>query len=100
MHPGVIRVTTSPTDRSQAADGPVSIGPLTKSRLSRLNRNGGIMRQARRISISQAAAVGAMSAIFLIAGAAQASDRKGSLTEEFHKVYPLSAQGRIQIENL
>jgi DUF4097 and DUF4098 domain-containing protein YvlB len=58
------------------------------------------MRQARRISISQAAAVGAISAIFLISGAAQASDRKGSLTEEFHKVYPLSALGRIQIENL
>jgi DUF4097 and DUF4098 domain-containing protein YvlB len=29
-----------------------------------------------------------------------ASDRKGAFSEEFHKVYPLSAQGRIEIENI
>jgi DUF4097 and DUF4098 domain-containing protein YvlB len=48
----------------------------------------------------QAVVAGAISAIFLISSAAQGSDRKGSFTEEFHKVYPFSAQGRIQVENL
>lgn len=57
------------------------------------------MTPTRRISISQSVVVAAISAIFLISGAA-GSDRKGTLTEEFHKVYPLSARGRIQIENL
>lgn len=32
--------------------------------------------------------------------AAQASDRTGSLTEEFHKVYPLSPEGRVEIDNI
>jgi DUF4097 and DUF4098 domain-containing protein YvlB len=48
----------------------------------------------------QAVVAGVISAIFLISSAAQGSDRKGSFTEEFHKVYPFSAQGRIQVENL
>jgi DUF4097 and DUF4098 domain-containing protein YvlB len=42
----------------------------------------------------------AISAIVLIASAAQASDRKGTFTEEFHQVYPLSAQGRVEIQNI
>ncbi len=56
----------------------------------------------RRIAISRAVVLAALPALFLISAAAWASDRdrQGPLTEEFHKVYPLSAQGRIQIENL
>ena len=42
----------------------------------------------------------AIPVIFLIYASAQDTDRNGNLTEEFHKVYPLSAQGRIEIENL
>ena len=42
----------------------------------------------------------AIPVIFLIYAAAQDTDRNVNLTEEFHKVYPLSAQGRIEIENL
>ncbi|HTR23380.1 MAG TPA: DUF4097 family beta strand repeat-containing protein [Terriglobales bacterium] len=34
------------------------------------------------------------------AGASDHSDHQGSMTEEFHKVYSLSAQGRIEIENI
>ena len=52
-----------------------------------------------RLAISRALVAGAVSAIVLISGAAQASGQ-GKLTEEFHKVYPFSAQGRIQVENL
>jgi DUF4097 and DUF4098 domain-containing protein YvlB len=43
--------------------------------------------------------VGAI-AIFLISSAVLRADRKGSFTEEFHKVYPLSAQGRVEIDNI
>ncbi|MGA7077313.1 MAG: DUF4097 family beta strand repeat-containing protein [Terriglobales bacterium] len=57
------------------------------------------MTQKRRI-IWQVIPAAAISAVFLISTAAQASDRNGTFTEEFHKVYPLSAQGRIQIDNL
>jgi DUF4097 and DUF4098 domain-containing protein YvlB len=57
------------------------------------------MTQKRRI-IRQVIPAAAISALFLISSAAQASDRTGTFTEEFHKVYPLSAQGRIQIDNL
>ena len=45
----------------------------------------------------------AVVAVSLWAGAALASDHsehQGSMTEEFHKVYPLSAQGRVEIENI
>jgi hypothetical protein len=59
-------------------------------------------RQARtrRLAISRVVVAGAISAIFLISATAQGSDRRGSFTEEFHKAYPLSAQGRIEIENI
>jgi DUF4097 and DUF4098 domain-containing protein YvlB len=56
------------------------------------------MRLRNSIGLLQSVAVGAIAAILLIPGV-QASDR-GSFTEEFHKVYPLSAQGHIEIENV
>jgi DUF4097 and DUF4098 domain-containing protein YvlB len=57
------------------------------------------MTQQRRVGTWKAVAVGAIAAIFLIPSA-QGSDHGGKLTEELHKVYPLSAQGRIEVENL
>src|SRR6202142_4597732 len=57
------------------------------------------MTQHNRLSVCKAVAVAAISAIFLISSAA-GSDPQGRLTEEFHKVYPLSAQGRIEVENV
>jgi Putative adhesin len=57
------------------------------------------MTQRRTLATFQAVVLIAVSAIFLIS-AARASDRQGSFTEEFHKLYPLSAQGRIEIENI
>jgi DUF4097 and DUF4098 domain-containing protein YvlB len=57
------------------------------------------MTQKRRMNWQVIVAC-AVSAIFLISSAAQASEQKGSFTEEFHQVYPFSAQGRIQIDNL
>lgn len=55
-------------------------------------------RQLTRRSV-----LAAIAAISLLAGAAWASDhsdRQGSFTEEVHKVFPLSAQGRIELENI
>lgn len=72
--------------------------PLTNFLRPRLTRNGGFMRQRR--SVWQGVALGTISTILLISPFAQGSDQSGKLTEEFHKVYPLSAQGRIEIENL
>jgi DUF4097 and DUF4098 domain-containing protein YvlB len=61
-------------------------------------------QRQRGLAISQAVVAGAIAAIFLISGARgsdqKGSDQKGILTEEFHNVYPLAAQGRIQIENI
>jgi DUF4097 and DUF4098 domain-containing protein YvlB len=57
------------------------------------------MRQQNTGRAWKAAAAGAVAVIFLIP-TAQGSDRQGKLTEEFHKVYPLSARGRIEIENI
>jgi DUF4097 and DUF4098 domain-containing protein YvlB len=62
-------------------------------------RRGQEQKKQRRLAISHALVVGVVSAIILICGVAQASDQ-GKLTEEFHKVYPFSARGRIQVENL
>lgn len=57
------------------------------------------MRQRNSVRVLRAAAIGTLGTI-LLAAFAQASDRQGSFTEEFHKVYPLSAQGHIEIENV
>jgi hypothetical protein len=50
-------------------------------------------------NVGQALALGAISTILLTATFAVGSDQ-GKLTEEFHKTYPLSAQGRIELENI
>ncbi|MGB6384943.1 MAG: DUF4097 family beta strand repeat-containing protein [Terriglobales bacterium] len=63
-------------------------------------RQGQGQQQQRKVAILQVIAMTAMSAFLLISSAAQGSDGNGKLTEEFHKVYPFSAQGRIQIENI
>ena len=53
------------------------------------------MRQRR--SVWQGVALGVFSTILLLSPFALGSDK---LTEEFHKNYPLSAQGRIEIDNI
>ena len=42
----------------------------------------------------------AFSLLTTAAWASDHSDRRGSLTEEVHKVFPLSAQGRVELENI
>jgi len=55
------------------------------------------MRQRR--SVWQGVALGVFSTILLISPFALGSNQ-GNFTEEFHKNYPLSAQGRIEIDNI
>jgi DUF4097 and DUF4098 domain-containing protein YvlB len=57
------------------------------------------MTQQNRLSVWKTFAVSAVAAILLVP-AAYSSDHQGSFTEEFHKVYPLTAQGRIELENI
>jgi DUF4097 and DUF4098 domain-containing protein YvlB len=45
------------------------------------------------------AVLGTLSAL-LLAGQAQASEHPGSLTEEFHHTYPISADGRVELDNI
>jgi hypothetical protein len=57
------------------------------------------MIQRNTLGVCSAVLLPALAVIFLIS-AALGSDRQGPLTEEFHKVYPLSAQGRVEIRNI
>ena len=54
------------------------------------------MQRQRKIAIW----LGVVSALLLSPIAGYASDRQGDLTDEFHQVYPLSADGRIDLENI
>jgi hypothetical protein len=58
------------------------------------------MKQHKRIATWLGATLGTVTALFLFCAVALASDRQGNVTEEFHQTYPLSAQGRIDLENL
>src|ERR1035438_539320 len=39
-------------------------------------------------------------AFFILALAAQASDHRGAFTEEFHQTYALTADGRVELDNI
>jgi DUF4097 and DUF4098 domain-containing protein YvlB len=57
------------------------------------------MRQLRRRATWTGAILGTLAALFVLALQAHASEQ-GSETEEFHQTYPLSAGGRIELENI
>ncbi len=44
--------------------------------------------------------LGTICALLALAFAAQASDREGKLTEEMHKTYELTSDGRIELDNI
>ena len=56
------------------------------------------MMQQRRMKLVLVAALGMFPALLLTSGALAAD--QGKLTEEFHQVYPLSASGRIALDNV
>jgi hypothetical protein len=58
------------------------------------------MNHHRRSATWLGATLGAISALLALAVAAHASDHRGSLTEEFHQTYALTADGRIELKNI
>lgn len=46
------------------------------------------------------AVLGSLCALFVLAVAAHASDHRGALTEEFHQTYPITADGRVELDNI
>jgi DUF4097 and DUF4098 domain-containing protein YvlB len=46
------------------------------------------------------AALGTLCALLTLALGAHASDHRGALSEEFHQTYPITADGRIELDNI
>jgi len=46
------------------------------------------------------AVLGSWCALLILAVAAHASDHRGALTEEFHQTYPITADGRVELDNI
>lgn len=58
------------------------------------------MTQLRRRATWLGLILGSLAAFLVLAMHAQASDWEGSEKEEFHQTYPLSANGRVELENI
>jgi DUF4097 and DUF4098 domain-containing protein YvlB len=46
------------------------------------------------------AILGTLCALLILAIGAHASDHRGALTEEFHQTYPMTADGRVELDNI
>lgn len=58
------------------------------------------MNRHRRSAAWLGATLGTLCALLTFALAAHASDHRGSLTEEFHQTYAMTADGRIELDNI
>ena len=58
------------------------------------------MKRNRRSATWLGAVLGTACALFVLALAAQASDHEGKVTEELHKTYELTSDGRIELDNI
>jgi hypothetical protein len=58
------------------------------------------MQRTRNLATWLGAILGALLALALNASLAHASEDETSAREEFHQTYPLSAQGRVEVENI
>jgi DUF4097 and DUF4098 domain-containing protein YvlB len=58
------------------------------------------MNRDRQSATWLGALLGSVCALFLLALGAHASDHRGALTEEFHQTYALTADGRVELENI
>ena len=54
----------------------------------------------RRSATWLGAAFGSLCALLTLALSAHASDHRGALTEEFHQTYAITADGRIELDNI
>jgi DUF4097 and DUF4098 domain-containing protein YvlB len=58
------------------------------------------MNRERQFSSWLGAILGTICAVFALALGAYASDDRGAFTEEFHQAYSITADGRIELENI
>jgi DUF4097 and DUF4098 domain-containing protein YvlB len=58
------------------------------------------MNRHRQSATWLGAVLGMVCALLILAIGAHASDRRGALTEEFHQTYALTADGRIELDNI
>lgn len=58
------------------------------------------MNRHRQFATLMGAVAGTVCALLVLALGAHASEHRGSMTEEFHQTYALSADGRIDLENI
>jgi DUF4097 and DUF4098 domain-containing protein YvlB len=58
------------------------------------------MNRKRRSATWLGAVLGSVCALFVLALSAHASDHSGAVTEEFHKTYELTADGRVELDNI
>lgn len=58
------------------------------------------MNRQRKSATWLGAALGTLCAFLTFAIAAHASDHRGALTEEFHQTYAITADGRIELDNI
>jgi len=58
------------------------------------------MNRHRQAATWLGAVLGTVSALLILAMGAHASDHRGALTEEFHQTYTLTADGRVELDNI
>jgi DUF4097 and DUF4098 domain-containing protein YvlB len=58
------------------------------------------MNRHRRFATWLGAALGSICALLVLAIGAHASEHRGAFTEEFHQTYPLTPDGRIELDNI
>src|SRR6478735_3081630 len=58
------------------------------------------MNRHHRSAAWLGATAGTLCALLTFALGAHASDHRGALTEEFHRTYPITADGRIELDNI
>ena len=58
------------------------------------------MNRQRQFPTWLGAVLGTISALLVLALGAEASDRRGAYTEEFHQTYTLTADGRVELDNI
>ncbi len=58
------------------------------------------MNRYRQSATWLGAVLGCLCALGILAISAHASDHRGALTEEFHQTYTISAEGRVELDNI
>ena len=58
------------------------------------------MKRYRQSATWLGATLGTVCALLVLALGARAADHRGALSEEFHQTYPISAEGRIELDNI